>query len=101
MSLAKARKTYVASSGAISGHAANQTGLVTHQVEGLRATLTFPNPRLIAIGGALYNLQQETGQILAWDMTTWAPLPLKLPAQRASERWWWYPDKQAALAVND
>src|SRR5439155_4151240 len=36
-----------------------------------------------------------------WDMTTWAPLPLKLPAQRASERWWWRPRQQAALAVND
>src|SRR5438034_3223868 len=34
-------------------------------------------------------------------MTTWAPLPLKLPPQRASERRWWRPWQQAALAVND
>src|SRR5437773_5824632 len=44
---------------------------------------------------------RTSGQIRAWDMTTWAPLSLNLPPQRASERWWWYPPQQAALAVND
>ncbi|PYK98464.1 MAG: hypothetical protein DME19_12410 [Verrucomicrobia bacterium] len=82
-------------------HAADQTGLVTHQLQGLRATQIFSNPRLIVIGGTLYNLQEETSQILAWDMTTWAQFPLKLPPQRTSERWWWYPAQQAALSVND
>ena len=77
-------------------HAANQSGLVTHQLEGLRGSSS-----LVLTGGTLYNLRQDTGEILAWDMTTWAPLPLKLPAQRASERWLWRTRQQAALAVND
>jgi len=81
-------------------HAADQTGLVTHQLQGLRGTGTFPSD-FVAEGGVLYNYLFETGQILAWDLTNWAPLPLELPAQRASERWWWRPWRQAALAVNE
>ncbi|HXP62689.1 MAG TPA: serine/threonine-protein kinase [Dongiaceae bacterium] len=81
--------------------AVDQSGLVTHQLQGLRAKLVFDNPSLIAAGGTLYNLQEETSQILAWDMATWAQLPLKAPGQRAYARWWWRPRAQAALAVND
>src|SRR5438876_9329328 len=77
-------------------HAADQSDLVTHQLQGLKGSIS-----LVLKGGTLYNLREDTGEILAWDMTTWAPLPLKLPAQRASERWWWRPRQQAALAVND
>ena len=57
---------------------------------------------LVPAKGTLYSLNDNhTGQILAWDMATWAALALKRPVQRASERWWWCPEQQAALAVND
>jgi eukaryotic-like serine/threonine-protein kinase len=82
-------------------NAADQSGLVTHPLQGLRATPIASKHRIVSTGTTLYNLQGETGQILAWDMRTWAPLPLKLPSQRASERWWWYPAEQAALAINE
>jgi WD40 repeat protein len=49
----------------------------------------------------LYNLRQDTGEILAWDTETWEPISLKRPQERASERWWWRPAQQAALAIND
>src|SRR5439155_23882332 len=77
-------------------HAADQSDLVTHQMQGLKGSIS-----LVLKGDTLYNLREDTGEILAWDMTTWAPLSLKLPALRASEQWWWRPRQQAALAVND
>src|SRR5207253_1803764 len=39
--------------------AANQTDLVTHQLEGLRSSSS-----LVLTGGTLYNLRQDTGEIL-------------------------------------
>jgi WD40 repeat protein len=82
-------------------HAADQSGLVTHQLTALKASKSISDPRLILTGGALYNLKEETDQVLAWDMTTWGMLPLQLPLPRASEQWRWYPDQRAALAINE
>jgi hypothetical protein len=74
--------------------AAERKGWVTHQFHG-------QNPGLVVARGALYIFQLRTDHVLAWDTATWAPLPLKVPAARASHRWWWYPANQAALAVDD
>jgi WD40 repeat protein/serine/threonine protein kinase len=76
--------------------AADQSGLVPHQLQGVKYSRS-----LVLTAGTLYNLREDTGEILAWDTAAWAPLSLKLPPQRASERWWWRPRQQAALAVND
>jgi serine/threonine protein kinase/WD40 repeat protein len=83
-------------------HAADQSGLITHQLQGLRPAGNGPN--LVLIGGTLYNgtiynSRQEREELLAWDTTSWAPLPLNFTASESAERWWWYPAKQAALAV--
>jgi WD40 repeat protein len=77
-------------------NAAKQTGRVTHELQGLKFSRV-----LLFREGTLYNLREDTGEILAWDMATWTALSLKVPSQRASERWWWRPWQQAALAVND
>jgi eukaryotic-like serine/threonine-protein kinase len=75
-------------------NAARQVHLMTHELQGLSGSLVLK-------GSNLYDFREESDQILAWDTVTWAPLPLKVPAQRASEQWWFYPAQQAALAVND
>jgi WD40 repeat protein/tRNA A-37 threonylcarbamoyl transferase component Bud32 len=66
-------------------HATKQTGLVTHQLKGL-GKVRSPS-HLIVAGDILYNVQDEM-EILGWDMTSWLPLPLKFPPNRASVEWW-------------
>jgi WD40 repeat protein len=82
-------------------HAADQTGLVTRQLQGLKGTGAVPYADWAVSGNTLYNWLSGTEQILAWDIDTWTPLAMKLPAQPTSNRWWLRPWEQAAFAVND
>jgi WD40 repeat protein/tRNA A-37 threonylcarbamoyl transferase component Bud32 len=82
-------------------HAIDQSDLLTHQLQGLKGTEPFPYSDLAVLGDTVYNFLPVSGQIIAWDRTSWAALPLKAPALRASERWWLRPEQQAALAIND
>jgi WD40 repeat protein/tRNA A-37 threonylcarbamoyl transferase component Bud32 len=81
--------------------AADQSGLVSHQLQGLaRGAESHFYSDLATPGGILYNFLVGTDQIRAWDMKTLAQLPMKLPSQRASE-WWWRPWQQAAMALDE
>jgi WD40 repeat protein len=77
-------------------HEADQSSLVITQFQGLSDWMSS-----VFTEGKLYNVIEGTDQILAWDMATWAPLPLRLPPHEASVRWWWRPRQQAALAANN
>jgi WD40 repeat protein len=52
-------------------------------------------------GNTLYEYQEQTDQVLAWNTTTWSPKPLELPKERAYDQWWIYPGQEGALALND
>jgi len=85
---------------------ADQTGLVTHEFQGLTARKMEETPGLVIAGDTLYDIPDTSGKfevdprpILAWDLKTWAPISLALPLETNSDLWW-YPDTEAALAVN-
>ncbi len=86
---------------------ADQTGLVTHQFQGLEARATVGGtPGLLIAGDTLYatpdtsgNFEADPRPILAWDLKTWAPISMALPLETNSDLWW-HPDNEAALALN-
>jgi serine/threonine protein kinase/WD40 repeat protein len=82
-------------------HSSDQSGLITHKLQGLKATLVRANPVLMEKAGTLYNFQDETSPPLAWNIATWGRVSLDPPAQTSHVKWWWYPAQQAALAMNE
>lgn len=67
-------------------------------LEGLPATTGWADGSLFVRSNVLYN--QSGTELLAWDMTTWEPLPLRKPPQPNWIEWVWHPECDRAFAVD-
>ncbi|MCI0541745.1 MAG: serine/threonine protein kinase [Verrucomicrobiales bacterium] len=57
--------------------------------------------RLVRVGDTLYNLDYSRNELRAWSMTDWTVLPSQLPSHTGFDRWFWHPDQEIALAVDN
>jgi WD40 repeat protein len=81
-------------------HASDQSDLITHQFQGLKGT---PLSHYSGIGmstNILFNLNNRTDAIRAWEIKTWEPRPLKVPSGSGTN-WMWFPQQQAAISASD
>ena len=60
----------------------------------------FSMTHLYRVKNTLYNVEETSDQIRAWDTGTWERLPLVVPPQPPSVHWWWQPAEEAAVAVD-
>src|SRR5207249_2020954 len=67
-------------------------------LEGLPAPSGWEETLLSRSERFLYN--QSLGQLKAWDMTTWEPVPIIPPGQSASVKWRWDPSRGSAYVVD-
>jgi WD40 repeat protein/predicted Ser/Thr protein kinase len=81
-------------------HAADQSELVTHQLQGLGWSGSGFPCDLATAEGILYNFHRKTGEILAWNMTNWTLLPLKPPSTPGSRRWY-QPWEEAPFVLDE
>jgi WD40 repeat protein len=80
-------------------NAVNQSRILAHQFRGLPMSTNHASPKLAAAGDILYNFRSHPGEALAWDLKTWAALPLKVPSPPPAQ-WWWCADRQILLAFD-
>src|SRR5206468_6522958 len=80
---------------------ATEQGEVVRTLAGLPRSVDAPFAKLIGVGETLYNLDENRSELRAWNMTDWTPLPSRLPLHPAFDRWFWHPNQQTALAVDN
>jgi WD40 repeat protein/predicted Ser/Thr protein kinase len=79
---------------------ATEQGEVVRTLPGLPSSVVV-SVGLVRVGDTLYNLDYSRGKLRAWSMTDWTPLASQLPSHPGSDRWFWHPYQETALAVDN